>query len=120
MVEGFNCCGGEDKVESYLECIVFEGHEAKLPRGWYSPNNTLTLEKMFTNWDEVEDPIDLIVDKEYIEELNTVYSGEGLFLGDPTSNKDLTLEEWTKKFGTDGVLLLGVKFHNKRKGVYTP
>jgi len=120
MVKGFNCCGGEDKIEEFLECIVFEGHEAKLPRGFISPNPSVKIEKMFINWNDVDDPIDLIVNQEYIEKLNTVYAGEGIFLGDPTSNKNLTLEQWTKKFNTDGVLLLGVKLHSKRRGVYTP
>jgi len=105
-----------------LECIEFEGMEILLPRGWQSPHRNLTLEKLFLNWNDVDDPIDLVVNTEYINKLNKIYSGKGLLLGDPNSNENLTLEEWDAKFPyTDkynGVLLLGIKMHDNRKGVY--
>lgn len=115
-----NTCGSTWKEP--LECIKFEGHEAKLPRGFISPNPRTTVEKMFTNWDEVDDPIFLEVNESYIDRLNLVYSGGGILLGDPVSNKNMTLDEWNEKFPSNykynGILLLGIKMHGKRKGVY--
>ena len=106
-----------------LECIKFKGHEAKLPRGFISPNHRTTIEKMFKNWNDVDDPIFLEVNESYVDRLNLIYGGEGIFLGDPVSNKNLTLDEWNEKFPSNyrynGILLLGIKMHGKRRGIYT-
>ena len=122
--KGFGCTDGTCKVSDFLECIKFKGHEAKLPRGFNSPRPGLSVARLFKNWYEVDDPLDLIVDEAYIDRLNLIYNGGGIFLGDPVSNKNMTLDEWNERFPSNykynGILLLGIKMHGKRRGVYTP
>lgn len=117
-MDTFDATGGEDLVEaSMCECIKFHGEESKLPAGGQIRDPSLKLEDFFTNWDEAERGVDLIVDEALVKQVNETYGGRGILLQDATNpNKLLTLEEWSEVYnGTDGLLLWGVKMHYRKQ-----
>ena len=106
-----------------LQCIEFEGEERYLPAGWRGMPG-VTLENMFLNWGDIDNPLFLEVNTSYIENVNDIYNGRGILLMNPLNGDLLTLKQWQKKFKHkdyyNGILLLGIKEYPKRsKSIYT-
>jgi len=114
---GFGCTGlctdelNREGIEQneFLDCIPWDGEEKSLPNGGQIRDPSITIEDMFSNWNDVEFGIQLEVDEKLYDEIVKTYGDRSVLIAESTDGSLLTRKEWAAKYGTDGLKLWGIK-----------